>query len=60
MKNPIQRLFGATLLLLGCAIALSLAFELIAGIWPWLLGTSLLALAAWIAIHTATARSRKW
>lgn len=60
MKHPIQRLFGASLMLLGCVIALSLVAELLAHVWPWLLGIALLVLSGWAAIRWATARRRQW
>lgn len=60
MKNPVQSLFSACLMLLGCVVLLSLAFELIAHIWPWLIGSAAVAIAGWIAIQWALNKNRKW
>lgn len=60
MKNPVQSLFSACLMLLGSVIVLGLALELLAHIWPWLLGSALIALAIWVAVQWAIAKNRKW
>lgn len=60
VKNPIQGLFAASLMLLGCVIALSLALELLATIWPWLVGIAVVVLGGWAAIRWANIRRRQW
>lgn len=60
VKNPIQWLFGACLMLLGCAIALTLTVELLACIWPWVLAITVVIAGVWVAIRWAAARNRKW
>lgn len=59
-KDPLEWLLSACLTLLGCAVALSIALSLLAQIWPWLLGTGLLAtgVVAWVRISAA--RRRNW
>jgi len=34
--DPLTRLWHTSLLLLGCAVALSLTLQLLASIWPWI------------------------
>ncbi|MGO4129926.1 hypothetical protein AB4028_14125 [Janibacter sp. RAF20_2_2] len=60
MKNPVQSLFSACLMLLGCVIALGLVLELLAQIWPWLVGVAAIVLIAWIAIQWTITKNRRW
>lgn len=51
-QGPIERAWHASLLLLGCAVALSLTLQVLASLWGWLLlvaavGLLVAALAWW-------------
>lgn len=54
------RLFRVCLLLLGAAIALNIAVDLLRCIWPWLLGAALITVAGWIAWRIYRQRSGGW
>ena len=60
MSSPLEWLLTASLTLLGCAIALTIALSLLAHIWPWLaaLGVLVVAVVGWARI--AAARRRRW
>jgi len=44
-KKPLDWLFHACLLILGAALALTVAVQLLACIWPWLVGIGLTIVA---------------
>lgn len=58
--SPAKRIFQATLFLLGAAIALTLAIDLMAQIWPWLLLGSIGVAAIWIAIWWHRRQRDRW
>jgi hypothetical protein len=55
-KTLAQRFFMFCLLILGGILALSLALEVLARIWGWLL----LAGCVWVAIVILRARRNRW
>jgi len=59
-QNPIEWLFHAALLVLGTVVALTFALQLLAAIWPWLVGIGLLVGGGWVAGAVARARRRDW
>lgn len=59
-RGPFEWLFNAALLVLGTAIALTIALQLLAQIWPWLLGAALLIAGAVIVIRIGINRRRQW
>lgn len=59
-RGPVEWLFHAALLVLGTAIALTLALQLLAAIWPWLVGGALAVGATALAVRAAFARRRQW
>lgn len=59
-RSPLQWLFGASLLLLGSAIALQLALAVLAEIWPWVVGIGLLVGAITVAVWTRSNNRRRW
>lgn len=60
VRGPVEWLFHICLLLLGCAIALTLALELLRAIWPWLVAGLVVVGGIAIAVRVATARRRQW
>lgn len=58
--GPFEWLFNAALLVLGTAIALTLALQLLAAIWPWLVAGALVIGGAALAIRIAILRRRQW
>ena len=59
-RGPVEWLFHAALLVPGASIALTLALQLLAAIWPWLVGGALVIGVAALAIHSVTTRRRQW
>ncbi len=59
-RGPFEWLFNAALLVLGTAIALTLALELLAAIWPWLVAGALVVGGAALAIRISILRRRQW
>ena len=60
VKNPIDWVFRASLLLLGAVIALNLVVAFLCPILPWLIGGIALAAAAWIVVAVVRWRRSKW
>ena len=60
VKNPVEWLFHAALMVLGAVIALTFALQLLASIWMWLVGIGLLIGGAVVAIRVAASRRRNW
>jgi hypothetical protein len=58
--NPFAWLLNAALMLLGAAIALSLALQLLADIWMWLVGIAVLVGLVLGAVQLHRRRSTKW
>jgi hypothetical protein len=59
-KTLAQRFFMFCLLILGGILALSLALEVLARIWGWLLLIGLLVGCVWVAIAILQARRNRW
>lgn len=55
-----QRLFGFCVAVLGAAIALSLAVELIKAIWVWLLVGAVVVVAGWVVAAWWRRRQDRW
>jgi len=60
VKNPFEWLLRTCLLLLGCAILLTLTINLLANIWPWVLALGLAIAVVAGVIRIASDRRRKW
>ena len=60
MRNPIEWLFTVCLMLLGCAIALSVAMSLLAEVWPWVVGIGLLVAVVAVVIRASLQQRRRW
>lgn len=60
MKNPIEWLFHMALLVLGAVVALTLALQLLAAIWMWVVGAGLVVGGALAWYRIASARRRNW
>lgn len=59
-KNPVGRVFHASLMLLGAVIALNLAVAFLCPILPWLIGGFALAAVTWIVIAVMRWRRSRW
>lgn len=55
-----QRFFTACLLILGGAIALTIAIEFLAQIWGWLALGAVAVIVIWILIRVAKSRQDRW
>jgi len=55
-----QRFFTACLLILGGAIALTIAIEFLAQIWGWLVLGVVVAIVIWILARVAKSRQDRW
>jgi hypothetical protein len=60
MKSPLEWLLTVCLIVMGCAIALTVAVDLLQRIWPWLVGIGLLAGAIYLTIRVLIWRRRTW
>lgn len=60
VRGPIEWLFNACLLLLGCAIALTFTLSLLAQIWPWLVLIGLVVGGVAVWVRLAANRRRDW
>ena len=58
--NPLDRLWHASLLILGTSVVLWIAVQLLATIWGWLLIFILLAAALAVAVVLLRARRNRW
>jgi len=59
-KNPLQRAFRASLLVLGIVVMLNLAIGYLRPIIPWLAGTAAIGLAVWVVIAVIRWRRSRW
>lgn len=55
-----QRFFTACVLILGGAIALTIAIEFLAQIWGWLALGAVVAIVIWILVRVAKSRQDRW
>lgn len=60
VRSPIEWLFTACLMLLGCAIVLNLAVALLARIWPWIVLLGLIGGGIALAVFLRSERRRRW
>lgn len=60
VRNPFEWVFHAALWMLGAAIALTLALELLAAIWHWVVAGALVIAVVYVAVRVAAARRRQW
>ena len=60
LHNPIEWLFRASLMVLVAAIALRLAVCILIGIWQWVVGIVLLAIALAITFRLLANKRRQW
>ena len=56
--GPLNRLFQACLLLLASMVALDWAFGILRHLWPWLLGTAVIATTGYLVIWWCRRRSQ--
>jgi hypothetical protein len=59
-QNPLAWLLNAALMLLGATIALTLALQLLAHIWMWLVGIAALVGLVIGGVQLHRRRSTKW
>ncbi|MEP9385212.1 hypothetical protein [Nocardioides sp. KR10-350] len=59
VRDPVQWLFNAALMVLGVAIALQLAFALLADVLPWIAGLALVTGGGYVAWRLYDAK-RRW
>lgn len=59
-RSPIEWFVHICLVVLFGAVALSLAMELLAQIWPWLCLIALIAIAIWAGINWWQSRRQQW
>lgn len=59
-SSPMERLWHACLLLLGAAIVLKLAVELIRPHLPWIVAVLAVAGALWVVLRIARWRRSRW
>lgn len=59
-RDPAERFFHACLLVLGGAIALGLALQLISQIWPWLVLAAVVGISGRAALSWWRARRQRW
>jgi membrane protein YdbS with pleckstrin-like domain len=60
VRNPIEWLWHAALLLLGAIIALNVALSLIRPILPWLAAVLVIAAAAWLIFIILRWHRNRW
>lgn len=60
LRNPFQRLFHASLLILGTVIALKVAVDLLSHILPWIAGAIGAASLLWGAVALIRWRRSRW
>jgi hypothetical protein len=59
-RGPVDRFFHACLLVVGGALALDIAIQLLAEIWVWLVIVGLIALAGFIGIEIWRHKRNRW
>jgi hypothetical protein len=59
-KNPVARVFHASMLLVGTAIALNLAVSFLQPILPWLLAGAGLVGVTWATVAFVRWRRSRW
>lgn len=59
-RSVISRIVMGSLGLLVAAVALSLAFDLLTRIWPWLVGIAGLSGAVAVVVWIARRRRQRW
>jgi hypothetical protein len=60
LRNPIEWIFHASILLFGAVIALNLTVEFLRPILPWLVGGIALLATTWITVAVLRWRRSRW
>ncbi|MGY0386399.1 hypothetical protein ACWZJV_05450 [Nocardioides sp. WG-D5] len=60
VRNPVQWLVNTALMVLGIAIALQLAIDILVDLLPWIVGLGLVVGVAYLVWRIRDAQRRRW